>query len=471
MLPTALPRTHSLTDVSVASCPVSVCRSNVDPSAGGFPGRANTVCFVDSYSRVVVMAGKLANSERRGSEQRRVDGHSQLRPLTATTTFTWAQQSAAAPFTPRDGPLGATYFSTALQPDVYYVSGGYAYENAVAQYQEDSGVGDSEVWASLDQGVTWKLIANNQFPPRYHAKMLATKDGVLVMVAGANAPPPTRAASAEAARTCATTCGRRSTAATRGVSAPHSCSLWRAASTRRCPTRSCAALGVRTRCWPSTRRPATCTWDRACSAPAGSAANPTDLYRTSISFYDIGQVAGLCGDLTIPALDLDCSSRRSAGMLATQLTACRSFLAASAGRPVRRRLVLRRRVHHRDDVCRHRARQQCALVVFGGRLPGHGSVQSQRRVVLDVAGSQWSQVVVNGGYTSESYGPATCVDVNQQVLYSVGGDSASDDQGGHQRHLVLAATCGPDRGSRTSAGALPRSRQRRVLRGQLLRLW
>ena len=86
--------------------------------------------------------------------------------------------------------MGATYYSTALGLDVYYAMGGYAYENAVAQ-SNDNGVGTSEVWASVDTGRTWKLINANQLPPRYHGRLLATRDGVLVVMAGANAPPTT----------------------------------------------------------------------------------------------------------------------------------------------------------------------------------------------------------------------------------------------------------------------------------------
>ncbi len=135
-----------------------------------------------------MIGGKLANSNGVAVSNDVWVGTPSSVPPTATTTFTWAQQSAAAPFQARDGPLGATYFSTLLQQDVYYVMGGYEYENAVAQ-SKDNGVGTSEVWASLDQGVTWKLISVNQIPPRYHGGCVATKDGVLVVVAGANAPP------------------------------------------------------------------------------------------------------------------------------------------------------------------------------------------------------------------------------------------------------------------------------------------
>ena len=121
-------------------------------AVGAFPGRANAVCYVDSYSRLVVIAGKWANSSGVAVANDVWVGTPSSLPATASTTFTWSQQSAAAPFTPRDGPLGATYFSTVLQQDVYYLIGGYAYQNSVAQFDGDNGVGDSEVWASLDLG-------------------------------------------------------------------------------------------------------------------------------------------------------------------------------------------------------------------------------------------------------------------------------------------------------------------------------
>ncbi len=88
-----------------------------------------------------------------------------------------------------------------------------------------------------------------------------------------------------------------------------------------------------------------------------------------------------------------------------------------------------RHVHACQHVCRHGARHAGRAGGVRRSLAGHGSVQSNDVWYSSSQGSQWSQVVVNGGYTSESYGPATCVDVNQQVLYIVGGD-LSDDTGG-----------------------------------------
>lgn len=222
-------------------------------------------------------------------------------PPTPTSTFTWTQQSASAPFSQRDGPLGATYYSTALQRDVYYVAGGYAYQNAVAQFGGDNGVGDSEVWASLDGGVTWKLLANNQFPPRYHGKMLATKDGVLVVVAGANAPPTYAGGSQQhssylrndmwASLDGGYTWGQCATQLfplSGGFNASQSNSFARGSG------REDSLLAI---------DPATgylYMGQGLQRTQSGSAAYPTDMFRTSISFYDIGAVAGLCGSLAIP---------------------------------------------------------------------------------------------------------------------------------------------------------------------------
>ncbi len=39
-------------------------------------------------------------------------------------------------------------------------------------------------------------------------------------------------------------------------------------------------------------------------------------------------------------------------------------------------------------------------------------------------------MTVNGAFASQSYGPATCVDNNQQVLYVIGGDMSGGDTAG-----------------------------------------
>ena len=106
--------------------------------AGGFPGRGNAVCTVDSQSRVYVMGGKLANTNGVA-----VTNDVWMGTLTSSSpvTLTWTQQSAAAPFIPRDGPSATTVSSPAFSTaDLLYFTTGYDYQNSVAQ-SDDNGVG------------------------------------------------------------------------------------------------------------------------------------------------------------------------------------------------------------------------------------------------------------------------------------------------------------------------------------------
>ena len=399
---------------------------------GGFPGRANAVCYVDSFSRVVVIAGKLANTSGVAVSNDVWVGTPSNIPPTPTSTFTWSQQSAAAPFSPRDGPLGASYFSTVLQTDVYYLAGGYAYQNAVAQFNGDNGVGDSEVWASLDQGATWKLIANNQFPARYHGKLVATQDGVLVVVAGANAPPTYSGGSQQhssylrndmwASLDGGFTWGQCATQLfplAQGYNASQSNSFARG-SGREDPVLAIDPATGYLYMGQGLQRYAN-----------GSAAYPTDLYRSSISFYSIGQVAGLCGDLAIPVGGVGLQAPSLSQVSLVPLTSTGPFLPRQQG-------GLYVVDSYSADVYTNVVTatgtitaQQSALVLFGGEYPG-GSVSADGDVWYSTSGQSWSSVTLSGGSTfaSQAYGPATCVDNNQQVLYSVGGDQSGGDTAG-----------------------------------------
>ena len=53
------------------------------------------------------------------------------------------------------------------------------------------------MWASVDLGRTWTSLGSAQWTPRYHNKMVATKDGVLVSYGGSVAPPPTNGGDAQ----------------------------------------------------------------------------------------------------------------------------------------------------------------------------------------------------------------------------------------------------------------------------------
>ena len=353
-------------------------------------------------------------------------------PPTATSTFTWTQASASAPFSPRDGPLGATYYSTALGVDVYYVSGGYKYENSVAQYSGDNGVGDSEVWASVDGGATWKLIASNQFPPRYHGRMLATKDGVLVVVAGANAPPTYKGGSGQGSSYLRNdmwasldggftwgSCATQLFPFAGGFNASQSNSFARGTG------REDALLAI---------DPATgylYMGQGLQRNQAGSAQYPTDLYRTSISFYDIGQVAGLCGDLAIPVGGIGMQQRSVSGVLSTLLTSAAPFLPRQQGGMY----VVNSYSSNTFTTLTTSAGTAPAvldgLIVFGGKYPV-GTGQSNDVWYSSTGGTQWSSVTItnSGGYTSENYGPTTCVDSVSGVIFSVSGDVSGGDTNG-----------------------------------------
>ena len=249
---------------------------------------------MDSFSRVYLMGGKLANASGEA-----VANDVYVATLTSTTppTLSWSQASASAPFTPRDGPAAASYFSTPLNLDVLYFSTGYDYTSAVAQ-ANDNGVGTQDVWVSTTQGTTWTLLSSAAFPPRYHAKMLATQAGVLLMLAGANAPPPTNGGASQGAEYVLNDLYA-------SLDGGYS---WGQCSAQIFPPYTAAvppsqyALGTG-------REDPVLAIDVATGfvytgmglqrTPTGGAASPQDLFRTSISFYDTPAVAGLC-NLTQP---------------------------------------------------------------------------------------------------------------------------------------------------------------------------
>lgn len=106
-------------------------------STAPWPGRSNSLCFVDSQSRLFIIGGKWANASGVAVSN---DVWMGVSTSPTASSFTWTQQSASAPFQARDGPGGATYYSTVLQTDVLYVIGGYQYSSQLAT-SEDDGIG------------------------------------------------------------------------------------------------------------------------------------------------------------------------------------------------------------------------------------------------------------------------------------------------------------------------------------------
>ena len=153
----------------------------------GFEGRTNSLCVVDSTSKVYVIAGKQASNT--GDRVTNDVWMGTLKATSPTAILTWTLQTATAPFQACDAPMGTSWYSPALGLDVLYKSGGYGYTSYQAHSQDD-GVGNNDVWASLDSGLTWTLMAIAQYGPRYHARMMSTTHGLLVVMGGANAPEP-----------------------------------------------------------------------------------------------------------------------------------------------------------------------------------------------------------------------------------------------------------------------------------------
>ena len=121
-------------------------------SAGGFDGRFNALCLVDSYSRLYVMAGKLYNvsgvydpsAPSSDSGDDISDDVWQGVP-SGGGQFTWTQQTVVAAWPARDGPAGATVYSALFATDLLYLSSGYLYNSAVAQQgSNDDGIGTND---------------------------------------------------------------------------------------------------------------------------------------------------------------------------------------------------------------------------------------------------------------------------------------------------------------------------------------
>jgi hypothetical protein len=137
----------------------------------------------------------------------------------------------------------------------------------------------------------------------------------------------------------------------------------------------------------------------------------------------------MCGDLTIPAAGPGLQSPSLYQVTLVPLITSGPFLARQQG-------GLYVVDSYSADVYTNVATaagtvtaQQSALVLFGGETPG-GSISAANDVWYSTAGGQWSKVTINGAFQSQSYGPATCVDNNQQVLYVIGGDSSGGDTAG-----------------------------------------
>ena len=162
--------------------------------AAPFPGRGNSVCFVDSYSRLYVVGGKWPASN--GT----LVSHDVWQGVMSTggqpSTLSFTLQSGAPPFSPRDGFSGASYYSSTLVQDILYVGSGYGYNSLLAA-QGDNGVGYNDLWASSNQGQSWSLVTIAPYPTRYHARLLATQSGILVMLAGANEQLPVAGGSSQ----------------------------------------------------------------------------------------------------------------------------------------------------------------------------------------------------------------------------------------------------------------------------------
>ena len=414
-------------------------------TVGAFPGRANAVCYVDSYSRLVVIGGKWANQSGVAVSNDVWLGTPSSVPPTLTSTWTWSQQTPAAPFQACDGPLGATYFSTALNVDVYYIIGGYQYVNATAQ-NADNGEGTSEVWASVNNGVTWSLISVNQLPARYHGKLLATQAGVLVVLAGANAPPTTDGGATQA----------DSYFLNDMWASLDGGYTWGQCSSQVFPNAS-GSVGPFAR--GNGREDPLLQIDTATGYlyygaglqfdTAGKAVGPTDMYRSAISFFDVGQVAGLCGGLTIPAAGAGLQQLSFTGALSTQLTPAAPFQPRQQGGMYIVNSFSSDTYTTLTTTSGSAPVSLSGLVVFGGHNPVNNSQQANDLWYSSSSGTAWSQV--SATYTSESYGPATCVDINQQVLYSVAGD-LDNDQGGTS-NIWYSADLGQTWGN--TVGAFP----------------
>ena len=393
-------------------------------SAGLFPGRGNAVCVVDSQSRVFVAGGKQVNTNGVA-----VSNDVWMGVLTSTTpvTLTWTAQTLTAPFVPCDGPSAATYYSPALGLDVLYYQPGYSYLNVVAQYQGDSGVGNNDVWVSTTAGVSWYSLGHAAFPTRYHARMLATYQGVLVIAAGANDLPPTQGGASQVSSILRNDmwasldggytwgqCGAQVYPLNNPAIAG---SLYSRGTGREDPVFQIdnttgfiyTGMGLQRN-------------------PTGGAVSPQDLFRTSISFYDVAAVAGLCGDLTVPTGGTGLQAVPPLSLV--PLTLSGPFSARQQG-GLYVVNVNTQNVETTVTVVGGASFQAVpsALVIYGGRIPG-GNGGDVSDVWYTAPPQTTYQQVVQSTFPSEAYGPADCVDQYKQIIYSIGGTQAGGDTNG-----------------------------------------
>lgn len=337
----------------------------------------------------------------------------------STITFSWTQQTAAAPFAARDGPGGATYYSAAIGADVLHVAGGYVYNSQIGQGQ-DNGLGDNIVWASVNQGVTWTNLGAAQWTPRYHNKVVATKDGVLVSYGGSYQPPPTSGGNNE-------------------IHDVYQNDLW--VSMNGGFTWGLCSSAV----LPAYQNTSSPTYARGSGRQdplmqvdpntgflylgsgreynsAGTREYVGDLYVSTISLFSISAVASAC-NVRVPYAGVGLTSAPQLSLVT--LTSTGPFLPRQQGGL----FVVNKTGTSLTTSAGTVATAQSSLVLFGGEYPG-GKTQAANDVWYSTSGQTWSSVTINGVFTSQLYGPATCVDSNQQVLYVVGGDVSGGDTAG-----------------------------------------
>ena len=90
--------------------------------------------------------------------------------------ITWQAQTLNATWDIRDSLMGVAYYSSQLEKTVVLHSGGHDDTNLNFR--------PNEVWASSDLGVTWTLFPRAPYVGRNHAAMRLSPNGVLVVVAG-----------------------------------------------------------------------------------------------------------------------------------------------------------------------------------------------------------------------------------------------------------------------------------------------
>ena len=135
------------------------------------PPRVYGRCIVDSSSRVYIFGSRENAAETESNDVW------QLVYNAATNQQTWTQQTANAPWTPRDSPGADTYFSAVLGVEIMTLAGGYNLQAAFG--------GTNDVWVSSDLGKSWyQASANAPWQVRDHASLIASPAGVLVSTSG-----------------------------------------------------------------------------------------------------------------------------------------------------------------------------------------------------------------------------------------------------------------------------------------------